>query len=325
MKYIISALLIFTSPAMAAKPELTVYAPGYFSSEWGPGPKIENGFEESCECDLKFVTGDTFPRIMLEGEHTEADAVIGLNTDVTKRARETGLFAPHNQTLSNLTLPIEWTDEIFLPFNWSQTAFIYDKTRLKTPPLSFHDLLDAPDSLKIVIQDPRSSISGLALLLWVKSVFGDEAPEAWAKLKPKVLTVTQGWSESYGMFTDGEADMVLSYTTSPAYHIGTNGDTTKRAAIFPEGHYFMTELAAQLKNTDQPELAQKFMDYILSPEFQSMIAEANWAYPAKLSRDKLPAYFTALARPEKTIFLDEDEAEAMRRPALEEWLSVFAR
>ncbi|MFV0408208.1 MAG: thiamine ABC transporter substrate binding subunit [Paracoccus sp. (in: a-proteobacteria)] len=324
MKHTIAALLISAAPALADKPEFTVYAPEYFASEWGPGPKIEAGFEASCACDLKFVTGDLLPRIMLEGDRTEADVVIGLNTDVTKRARETGLFAPHGQNISDLTMPIKWTDEVFLPFNWSDTAFIYDETRLKNPPKSFAELLDAPDDLKIVIQDPRSSISGLALLLWVETVYGDKTPEAWEKLKPKILTVTPGWSESYGMFTDGEADMVLSYTTSPAYHIGAEGDTTKRAAIFPEGHYFMTELAAQLKTTDQPELAQKFMDYVLSPEFQGMIAEANWSYPVKLPRDQLPAYFAALPLPDRTIFLNEDEAEALRKPALDEWLQVFA-
>ncbi|WBU58459.1 thiamine ABC transporter substrate binding subunit [Paracoccus sediminicola] len=316
--------MISASPALAAD-EFTVYAPDYFASEWGPGPKIEEGFEAVCDCDLNFVTGDVLPRLLLEGKQTEADAVIGLNSDVTMRARQSGLFAPHGQDLSGLTLPIEWTDEVFLPFNWGETAFVYDKTRMDNPPESFDALLDAPDDLKIVIQDPRSSISGLALLLWVNSVYGDDSRAAWEKLRPKVLTVTQGWSESYGMFTDGEADMVLSYTTSPAYHIGAEQDTTKAAAIFPEGHYFMVELAAQLAGTDQPALAQQFMDYVLSEDFQSMIAEANWSYPAKLKRDLLPAYFAALPRPGKTIFLNEEEAEALRKPALDEWLSVFAQ
>ncbi|WBU53561.1 thiamine ABC transporter substrate binding subunit [Paracoccus sp. SCSIO 75233] len=325
MKNSVLALLLMTTPAMAAGPEFTVYAPDYFASEWGPGPKIKEGFEAICDCDLKFVTGDVLPRILLEGEQTAADAVIGLNTDVTKRARETGLFAPHNEDLSGLTLPVEWTDDVFLPFNWGETAFVYDNTRLENPPASFDELLNAPDDLKIVIQDPRSSISGLALLLWVKSVYGDRATEAWEKLQPKVLTVTAGWSESYGMFTDGEADMVLSYTTSPAYHIGAEQDETKQAAIFPEGHYFMVELAAQLATSDQPELAQKFMDYILSEDFQGMIAEANWSYPSKLPADQLPDYFAALPRPDKTIFLNEDDAEALRKPALDEWLNVFAR
>ncbi len=224
-----------------------------------------------------------------------------------------------------MSMPIEWTDEIFLPFDWSQTAFVYDETRTPNPPASFEDLLNAPDDLKIVIQDPRASISGLDLLLWVKAIYGDKAPEAWAKLAPKVLTVTRGWSESYGMFTDGEADMVLSYTTSPAYHIIAEDDTTKHAAIFPEGHYFLIELAAQLRTTDQPELAQQFMDFILSRDFQGMIAEANWSYPAKLPEDQWPQVFRDLPRPEKTLFHTEEEAEALRKPALDEWLTAFSQ
>lgn len=324
MRHALLALLASTAPAFAAGPEFTVYAPEYFSSEWGPGPKIEEGFEASCDCDLVFVTGDVLPRILLEGEGAEADAVIGLTIDQTMRARETGLFAPHDEDISGLTMPVAWRDDTFLPFNWSELAFVYDETRLPNPPKSFQDLLDAPDDLKIVIQDPRSSVSGLALLLWVKEVFGEGSADAWQKLRPKVLTVTQGWSEAYGMFTDGEADMVLSFTTSPAYHIGAEQDLTKHAAIFPEGHYLLAELAAQMKSTDQPELAQKFMDYILSPEFQGMIAEANWSYPAKLPPEALPDYFATLPRPEKTLFLPEDEAEALRKPLLDEWLSAFA-
>ena len=319
------ALTLLATPALSAE-TLTVYAPDYFTSEWGPGPKIEAGFEKVCGCDLQFVAGDVLPKLLLEGDGTKADAVIGLTGDQTARARASGLFAPHNEDTAGLTLPVQWTDDTFLPFNWGETAFIYDETRLKNPPKSFQELLDAPkDAYRIVIQDPRSSASGLALLLWVKAVYGDKAPEAWAKLAPKVLTVTKDWSESYGMFTKGEADMVLSYTTSPAYHIVAEKDATKHAAIFPEGHYFMAETAAQLKGTDQPELAQKFMDYILSPDFQGMIAEANWSYPAKLPQDQWPQVFRDLPRPEKSLFMDEAQAEAARKPALEEWLAAFGQ
>lgn len=323
------ALTLATAIPVAAtaqdKPVLTVYAGDYIASEWGPGPQIEKGFEAFCDCDLRFVTGDILPRILMEGESTQADIVFGLNTDVTARARASGLFAPHGQDTSSMSLPIAWTDDIFLPYNWGETAFVYDETRLANPPASFDELLNAPDDLKIVIQDPRSSVSGLALLLWVKAVYGDEAGAAWEKLAPKVLTVTKGWSESYGMFTDGEADMVLSYTTSPAYHIAAEQDLTKHAAIFPEGHYFMAELAAQLKSTDQPELAQKFMDWILTEDFQTTIPLANWSLPAKLPQDKWPEVLRNLPRPEKTLFFSEQEAEALRDAALDEWLRAFSR
>lgn len=318
-------LALGASTAVAETQTLTVYAPDYFGSEWGPGPAIKTAFEASCGCEIDFVTGDVLPRLLLEGENTSADVVIGLNTDVTKRARESGLFAPHGQDTSDLTMPIAWTDEVFLPFNWGYTAFVYDNTKITTPPTSFQALLDAPDDLKIVIQDPRSSISGLALMLWVKAVFEEDAQAAWEALAPKIVTVTKGWSESYGMFTDGEVDMVLSYTTSPAYHIIAEGDLTKSAAIFEEGHYFMAEVAAQLRTTDQPDLAQAFIDFILTEDFQSIIPEGNWSYPAKLDAAKLPEGFAALGTPPSAFFYSEDEAAALREPALDEWLAALGR
>lgn len=327
MKFRLFALAcLAATPALAQdKPVLTVHAGDSVTSEWGPGPRIEEGFEAFCNCDLQFVTGDLLPRILMEGSGTQADIVLGLNTDVTARARASGLFAPHGQDTSGLSLPIGWDDEIFLPYNWGETAFVYDTTRLENPPDSFQALLDAPEDLKIVIQDPRSSVSGLAMLLWVKAAFGDDAPDAWARLAPKVLTVTKGWSEAYGMFTEGEADMVLSYTTSPAYHIAAEGDQTKKAAIFPEGHYFMAELVAQVASTDQPELAQSFMDWVLTPDFQQVIPLANWSLPANLPQEDWPQVMRDLPRPEKTLFYSEDEAEAMRQPALDEWLRAFSQ
>jgi thiamine transport system substrate-binding protein len=318
-------LIVCALPALADKPVLTVYAPDYFTSEWGPGPKIEAAFEEICNCDVKYSAGDLLPRLLLEGERTKADVVIGLNTDVTKKARETGLFAPHGQDTSDLTLPIEWADEVFLPFNWGHTAFIYDNTKMVNAPTSFEALLNAPDDLKIVVQDPRSSISGLALMLWVKQVYGDEAQGAFERLAPKIMTITKGWSESYGMFTDGEADMVLSYTTSPAYHIIAEEDETKSAAIFDEGHYFMAELVGKVSASKQPKLASQFMDFVLSETFQEMIPTANWSFPAKLDTAKLPAGFKKLNLPKKALFYSEDEAAALRDETLEEWLNAFSK
>jgi len=311
--------------ALADAPVLTVYAPDYFASEWGPGPSIEAAFEKECNCDLQFKTGDVLSRIILEGARSEADVVIGLNTDVTKKARETGLFAAHGQDNSQLTLPLTWTDQVFLPFNYGHTAFVYNAEKLREAPQSFDALIHSNDELKVIIQDPRSSISGLALVLWVKAVFGEEAENVWEKLAPKILTVTKGWSEAYGLFTEGEADMVLSYTTSPAYHIVAEGDLTKKAAIFPEGHYLMVELAAKLKGTDNPELADAFLAFIMTDTFQNLIPEGNWSLPAALEVSEWPQAFQELPLPEKVLFYSEEEAATLRGVAIEEWRRALSK
>jgi thiamine transport system substrate-binding protein len=138
-----------------------------------------------------------------------------------------------------LALPVDWTDPTFLPYDWSWFAFVYDRTKIDTVPADFEAL--AASDLKILIEDPRSSTPGLGLLLWVKAAYGDRAAEIWKGLADNIVTVTPGWSEAYGMFLEGEADMVLSYTTSPAYHLIAEGDDSKAAAPFAEGHYLQVE------------------------------------------------------------------------------------
>ena len=321
---IFSTGIFLATFAYANRPVLTVYAPDYFVSEWGPGPSIEEAFEKTCGCDLKFSAGDLVPRLILEGSSTEADIVIGLNTDVTKKARETGLFAPHEQSNESLFLPIKWIDNTFLPFNWSYVSFVYDETKISQPPKSFEDLANMKDA-KIVIQDPRSSISGLALVLWIKEVYGDKAEEYWSKLAPNILTVTKGWSEAYGLFTSGEAEIVLSFNTSPAYHISAEGDQTKKAAIIDEGHYAYFELVGKLRNSDQPELAEKFMKFVLSNEFQTLIPFTNWSYPAAQDRSNWPEVFGQLPYPKRAYFLNEAKADKMRKKAIEEWRTALSQ
>jgi len=319
-----ATIAALTLAGAAQADTLTVLAPDYFGSSWGPGPAIKEGFEARCDCTLEFRTGDVLPRLMLDGARLQGDVIIGLGTDELLRARQTGLFADHGQDLSPLSVPVTWEDDIFIPFNWSYVAFVYDQTRLETPPASFAELIER-DDISLIWQDPRSSGAGLALLLWVDQLYGDDALGIWENLAAKTVTVTAGWSEAYGMFTNGEADMVLSYTTSPAYHIMDEDDDTKAAAIFDEGHYFTAEAAGILAGAAQPELARDFMAYILSDEFQQMIATANWSYPSALPREEWPEVFRDLPLPETAIFLTEDEADARRSPALAHWLDGMTR
>ena len=140
-----------------------------------------------------------------------------------------------------------------------------------------------------------------------------------------IVTVTPGWSEAYGLFLEGEADMVLSYTTSPAYHLIAESDDTNGAALFDEGHYMQIEVAGKLAATDQPDLADQFLDFMLTDAFQSVIPLTNWMYPAVTPAAGLPKGFETLAQPSKSLLLSAEEAETLRAPALDEWRAALAR
>ncbi len=325
MKYLALAAGVLTATAtFADTPILTVYTYDSFVSDWGPGPVIESAFEATCGCDLRLVgVGDgaaLLARVRLEGAHSKADVVLGLDTSLMATAADTGLFAPHIAEVE-FDLPVPWDDPIFVPYDWGYFAFVHD--RATNAPANFRDL--AASDLKIIIQDPRSSTPGLGLLLWVKAAYGDEAPHIWAGLSDNIVTVTKGWSEAYGLFLDGEADLVLSYTTSPAYHLIAEEDAGKTAALFDEGHYLQIEVAAKLAGTDQPELADSFLDFMLSPGFQSAIPTTNWMYPAVMPEGGLPDGFETLIQPGKALLLPPSETTALRDEALDEWLRELSR
>jgi thiamine transport system substrate-binding protein len=322
----IAAGLLAATGAVAQTPELTVYTYDSFVSDWGPGPAVEAAFEETCGCDLTFVSAgdgaELLARIKLEGARTEADVVLGLDTNLTAAAAETGLFAPHGRDVPELAVAAEWADPVFLPYDWGYFAFVYDNTKLTAPPQDFRAL--AESDLSILIQDPRSSTPGLGLLMWVKAAYGDEAPAIWEALSDNIVTVTPGWSEAYGLFLDGEADMVLSYTTSPAYHLIAEEDATKSAAAFAEGHYLQIEVAGKIAGADEPELADQFLDFMLGDAFQSIIPTTNWMFPAVTPAAGLPEGFETLIAPEKALIIDAAEAPSVRDVALEEWRAALS-
>lgn len=325
---IASALIATALPALAQdKPVLRVLTYDSFVSDWGPGPQIEANFEATCNCDLEFVgSGDgaaLLARIRLEGARSDADVVLGLDTNLTAAAADTGLFAPHGIVPTGLDLPVAWDDPLFLPFDWGYFAFVHDRTKLPDPPASLAELADS--DLKILIQDPRTSTPGLGLLLWVEAAFGDDAEPLWAALSDNIVTVTKGWSEAYGLFLDGEADMVLSYTTSPAYHLIAEEDDSKAAAPFAEGHYMQIEVAGKLAGSDQPDLADAFLAFMLTEGFQGVIPTTNWMYPAVTPAGGLPDGFDTLAVPDKALLFAPEKADAMRDRALAKWLSALSR
>ncbi|MBS9778275.1 MAG: thiamine ABC transporter substrate binding subunit [Gammaproteobacteria bacterium] len=284
MKKAISLALLTLSVGAFAKDTLTVYSYDSFTSDWGAGPKLEKEFEKNCDCDVKFVPFDDgvtmFNRLRLEGKSPKADVIIGLDNNLLKEASASGLFAKTTIDVSELTLPIKWESQTFIPFDWGQYAFIYDNTKLKNPPKSLKELIEN-EKISVIYQDPRTSTVGRGLLAWVNNVYGDKAEDAWKKLAKHTVTVGKGWSETYGAFLKGESDVVLSYITSPLYHKINEQKENYDALRFSEGHIVQIELVAQLKASKNKQLAEQFITFMLSPESQKTIALSNVMLPVK--------------------------------------------
>lgn len=301
---------------------LVVYVYDSFASEWGPGPIVEEAFEKATGLELELVAvGDgaqALARAIDEKARPKADVLLGVDNHLLPKAVSADIFMPYrpeNAALvpSDLVLDDQWR---VTPFDWGSFAIIWDSERLAEPPRSLEDLTKPEYERSLILMDPRTSTPGYGFLAWTKAVYGDDMPDYWQRLKPSILTLSPGWDTGYGLFTKGEAPLVISYTTSPAYHAEYETAGRYQALIFPEGHPVQIEGAGILRGTSRPQAAKAFIDFMLSPEFQSAIPLSNWMYPI-VADTVLPASFEHAPKPTTNLLVDPAVLEGAERSALD--------
>ena len=321
--YIVLSILLLTTVVKAEK--LIIYTYDSFVSEWGPGPIIEKQFEETYQIDLELVAVDSaatlLNKVILEGKNTNADIILGLDMILFESAKKSNLFDNHSLADLNdkLNLPINWESKLFVPYNYGYFAFVYNNKNLKHPPKSMDELINSTDA-RIVIQDPRTSTPGLGLLTWMKALYGNDAQSNWKKLNKKIISVTKGWTDAYyNFFMAGEADLVLSYSSSPAAHIMFEENNDISASTFEEGNYISIEFAGILKSSKNKEMANNFLNFMISDDFQSVIPSTNIMYP--VTNIKLPDAYNGLEIP-TPLQLKPKDINNNKEKWIDEWLNA---
>ena len=281
-KYLIIFFLLLISTNLFAKETIIVGTYDSFAAEWGPGPEIERLFEESCDCDLKYITtsqaGTLLGNIFLKNK----DIILGATYDAEK----------FNSFYK------------FQAYDYGYYAFIYNENLLTNPPQTFDELINRND-LKIVVQDPRTSPVGMGLLKWMSAVFDQNKLEAISKLDKQIITYTPGWSEAYGMFLEEKADLVLSYSTSPFYHQEYENIYHYKALIFHEGHIKENEYVIIPKDSKQKVTGEKFLSFLNTEEIQKIIAKNNIMYP--ILDSAIPSKMKDLQKPKAVMNMSTNE------------------
>lgn len=302
-------------------PVLVVYATDSFISEWGPGPLVFPAFEEKYGIKIETrqggSTGEIVNLAMMEKGKPGADIIIGVDNNLLASVLKNDLFIPYKpagieKVKDNLIFDKSYH---VIPYDYSFFSLVYDSNKIKNPPKSLDDLLDPKYKKSLIIMDPRTSTPGLGFLMWTVKCKGEGYREYWKKLMPNVLTVSESWSSGYGLFTSGEAPMVISYTTSPAYHVEYEKDYHIKTVLFNEGNYMQTEGVGILKNAPHMDAAKKFLDFVLTEDFQKEIPLSNWMYP--VVDMPMPASYSSAPVSDKPLLLDAAEIDKN----LDSWLS----
>jgi len=318
-------LAVFGCCRTFGKEELTVYT--YSSFPVKLIDNIREYFRKNYRLEVDFKsfsdTGPLFNQLLRERKKPVAEVVIGLDNNYYAEAIKAGLFQgyrPRNLAAVKPELIFDPQNRL-VPFDYGFVVFNYDSAKITDLPKTHLDLLKPQYYKKIIISNPLTSSPGQIFLLSTVALYGEKGYlDYWKKLKKNLLTIAPGWEEAYGMYTEGEAPLVLSYGASPVYHLLYEKTERYRALVLDGAAYAQIETAGILKNARNKKNAQILMDYLLTPQFQSLIPENQFMYPAN-SQVKLPESFRIAAKADRLLNLPPDKVAA----GLDRWLNAWEK
>lgn len=335
-------LLAACSPQATATPStepqtLTVMAHDSFSVSEG----VVKSFEEANNARLVFLksgdAGAALNKAILTRDAPLADVLFGVDNTFLSRALEGDIFEAYESPAlseipdqfklddSNRALPVDFGD---VCINYDKAYFAANKLAV---PQSLEDLTRPEYNGLLVVENPATSSTGLAFMLATVAHFGDSFAEYWQGLKENGVVVVDGWETAY--YTNfsassghGPQPMVVSYGTSPAVEVvfaeKPMDDTPTASVLGPDTCFRQIEFVGILKGTEKRALAEKFVDFMLSREFQEDVPLQMFVYPVD-PKAALPDEFTKYAQaPEQAAVLAPDVIAEKRDAWIQAWTDV---
>ncbi|MFH1781839.1 MAG: thiamine ABC transporter substrate-binding protein [Patescibacteria group bacterium] len=309
---------------------LTLYTYDSLSAEWGLLPLILDQFEQENDLEVEVVsfadTGSMLNQLILEKAAPKADIVLGLDNVDYQKVVSNDLLTPYQPTgYKNIAPGLLFDEEgTMTPFDYGYVGFVYNSEEIEfEEPIFLNDLASEEYKDKIIIEQPGLSSPGTQLLLWSDAALSEtEFNNFWTNLNNNLLTVTPDWSTAYySMFMEGEAPIVLSYLTSPAYHIAFDETDVYKALPIKDGYVRQVEGVGVVNGATNETGAKKFIDYILTDNVQSQIGETQWMFPVLGDETTWPEAYSEIIIPENNEVLEVNESDAEN--LIEKWNSIF--
>jgi thiamine transport system substrate-binding protein len=316
---------------------VATYDPFIDSPSSSPGAWIKQRFEEETGATLVWKTPPNEINYFIEranaGVPIEADAYVGLNVDMLIRVDNNldsgSLFAESGDLAGagNIKEGLSFDPQgRAVPYDTGYISLVWNATMDDgqfVAPETFDGLLEASYENDLIAQNPTSSATGKAFFLHTVAEKGEDGYlDYWGALQDNGVRVLGSWSDAYAAYGEGEAPMVVSYSTDQVY-ANRSGDPMAEHQIrfLNDQGYANPEGMARFADSDQPELARQFMEFLLRPEVQGEIAVRNVQFPAVTNAD-LPVEYAEYAQvPPEAVTFTYDELNG----SLSEWLDQWER
>lgn len=305
--------------------------------------EVVAAFEAEHSATVKFLeagdTGTAVNKAILSADSPLADVFYGIDNTFLSRALQEDIFEPYaSPLLEQIPDSFELDPQAHaLPVDYGDVCLNYDKAQLEEldlePPQSLDDLLLPTYRGMLVVENPATSSPGLAFLLATIGKFGQDNYLAfWQGLVENDVLVVNDWNTAYySEFSrwGGSRPIVVSYGSSPpaeVYFSEESIDESPTAAVVtPETCFRQIEFVGILKGTENRELAQAWIDFMLSPTFQSDLPLHMFVFPVNPDA-QLPEVFVEHAViPEKTAIVEPTMIAQNREAWIQAWTETVLR
>ena len=274
-----------------------------------------SGFEESSGLNVTMLklddAGSILDYLIQNRGNTNVDLAIGLDNTYLQTAIEfdlleeldldkSGMSAPGSFPGRSSMDPLEPYDgPLAVPYDMGYICLNYDTEAVDgenlSVPTSLEDLTEPEWRGKVALPSPVSSSPGRGFMLASLDYFDWQSDEGlqfsnwWSDMVANDVVITSGWTEAYethytggyGEWTEGyigDAHITVSYCHSPGVESYYNGNWTKSATLdIPKTSLFQVEYASAVSGGNAL-YAKKFIEYLISPEVNSMMPYENLMY-----------------------------------------------
>lgn len=302
-------------------------------------------FEAEHNIQVQFTfagdTGTALNRAILSRDNPIADVFYGVDNTFLSRGLEEDIFEPYQSPLLD-----EIPDELqldpqnrALPVDYGDVCLNYDRGYFEAegiaPPQSLEDLLEPEYRGLLVVQNPATSSPGLSFLLATIGYFGeDQYLDFWRGLVENDVLVVNSWETAYytefsGSTGAGPRPIVVSYGSSPPFEViyaDPPIDEPPTAVVTAAGSCFrQIEFVGILAGTPNRELAEIWVDFMLSPAFQEDMPLQMFVFPVNPNAELDEEFVRYMAVPDAPVYLDPERIAANREQWIREWTETVLR
>jgi thiamine transport system substrate-binding protein len=306
--------------------------------------QVVGEFENKTNVKVTFLAGgdagEALNKVILSKGAPLADVFFGVDNTFLSRALEAGIFEEYESPAlagipdefkldeGNRALPVDYGD---VCINYDKAYFVEKNLRV---PQRLEELTSPEYRDLLVVENPATSSPGLAFLLATRAHFGDGYLDYWRALKENGVVVVDGWETAYytnfsGSSGHGPQPMVVSYATSPAAEVifaeTPLGDAPTASVLGPGTCFRQIEFAGILKGTRQRPLAEAFVDFMLSRQFQQDVPLQMFMYPVNREAQLPEAFVLYAPAAGQPASLSPDEIAANRDQWIDAWTQTVLK